>query len=223
MRGSLLFDLDGTLTDPRDGIVGCLRHALQHVGVPLPSDDDLACLIGPPLHESLRDLLGSERSHMLPRALELYRERFRTVGMFENAVYPGIPEGLATLADAGWRLWVVTSKPLAFAGPILQHFGLAQHFAGVHGSELSGDRSNKGELIAYLLRTEGVRAEHATMIGDRSHDVVGARSNGVRSLGVLWGYGAREELIDAGADGLYETVTDLVTDLASEARVPSAG
>jgi phosphoglycolate phosphatase len=217
MRGSLLFDLDGTLTDPREGIVGSLRYALAELGLPAPSDDELSSFIGPPLHDSLRRLLGAERANSLPRALELYRERFGTVGMFENRVYPGIAEALAALGDAGWRLWVVTSKPSVFAAPILRHFDLTRHFAGVYGAELSGERSNKSELIAHFLRTEGVPAERTTMIGDRRHDIAGARANGIRAFGVLWGYGTLDELIDAGADALYENVADLVGELTKKA------
>ena len=223
MRGSLFFDLDGTLTDPQEGIGGCLRHALAQVGVPPPNNDDLAGLIGPPLHESLRRLLGRDREHLLPRTLELYRARFRAVGMFENRVYPGIPEGLEALATSGWRLWVVTSKPLAFAVPILEHFQLMRHFVAVHGAELSGDRSDKRDLIAYVLQTEGIPAGRAIMIGDRSHDVIGARANHVRAHGVLWGYGSREELIDAGATAVHESVPNLVSVLTSAAAIAFAG
>jgi phosphoglycolate phosphatase len=133
--------------------------------------------------------------------------------MFENQVYAGVPEGLAALVTTGWRLWVVTSKPRVLAVPILEHFGLARHFAGVHGAELSGERSNKGDLIAYVLHTEGISAGQATMIGDRFHDVVGARTNDVRALGVLWGYGTRAELVDAGAEGVYESFSELVAAL----------
>jgi phosphoglycolate phosphatase len=217
MRGSLLFDLDGTLTDPREGIVGSLRHALAALGVPEPSDDELGSFIGPPLHGSLRRLLGPKGASEVPRALELYRERFATVGMFENRVYPGIPEALAALRAAEWSLFVVTSKPSVFAAPILEHFDLTRYFAGVYGAELSGERSDKAELIAHFLRTQRMPAERTTMIGDRKHDIVGARVNRVRALGVLWGYGTRDELTDAGADGLYETVADLVGGLLPRA------
>lgn len=222
MRGNLFFDLDGTLTDPREGIVACLRHALDHVGVDVPADDELSRFIGPPLQDSLMQLLGPERAHLVPETLALYRGRFRTAGMFENQVYAGVPEGLDALAAAGWRLWVVTSKPRVFALPILEHFGLARHFVAVHGSELSGERSEKGDLIAYVLRTEGVHAGQAAMIGDRSHDVVAARANDVRAFGVLWGYGTRTELVDAGAERLYESFLELVSDLASDVSRASA-
>jgi phosphoglycolate phosphatase-like HAD superfamily hydrolase len=169
MRGDLFFDLDGTLTDPREGIVGCLRHALRELGMPTPSDDALAGLIGPPLRASLRDLLGSDRAHLVPKALELYRARFGTVGMFENRVYEGIPEGLGALATAGWRLSVVTSKPQTFAVPILEHFRLARYFANVHGSDLSGERSNKADLIAHIYsrRTSEQRPVARSAVGVR--------------------------------------------------------
>lgn len=220
MRGFLFFDLDGTLTDPREGFVKCLRHALEGLGVSPPSDDELARLIGPPLHASMLHLLGPDHAHLVPEALELYRTRFRTEGMFENRVYAGIPGALRALQEAGWQLSVVTSKPWTFAVPILEHFALAQYFTRVYGSELSGELSDKGELIAHALRTEGISAQQAVMIGDRSHDIVGARANNVESRGVLWGYGTREELVGAGADGLYEEVTALVSDLT--APIPSA-
>jgi phosphoglycolate phosphatase len=223
VRGRLFFDLDGTLTDPREGIVACLRHALEGIDVQPPPDDDLARLIGPPLQQSLQGLLGRERGHLVAKALELYRVRFSAVGMFENRVYAGIPGALGALRDAGWRLSVVTSKPHTFAVPILEHFALAASFATVYGSELSGERTDKAELIGYALRAEGAPAEQVIMIGDRSHDIVGARANSVQSRGVLWGYGTREELVDAGADGLFETPASLISELTPATDSVSAG
>lgn len=220
MRGHLFFDLDGTLTDPKPGIVGCLRHALVSLGVAAPPDEKLASCIGPPLHDSLRSILGPGRVALLPKALELYRERFGVMGMFENRVYPGIPEALEALATVGWRLWVVTSKPVVFAKPILDHFQLTRHFERVHGAELSGARADKRDLIAHVLRTEGMLPEHAIMVGDRSHDVVGARANEVRAHGVLWGYGSRDELVNAGADPVHESVRDLVSALTEDSDAP---
>lgn len=213
MRENLFFDLDGTLTDSRPGIVHCLRHALEQLDVPAPAEDELSRYIGPPLHESLSHLLGPDRAHLVPRALELYRARFGTVGMFENRIYEGASMALEALAAAGFRLWVVTSKPTVYAVPIVEHFGVRAHFAAVHGSELSGERSRKGELIAHVLRAEGIPATRAVMIGDRSHDMAGARENDVRALGVLWGYGSRVELTGAGAAGLFETFPELVSAL----------
>lgn len=210
-RGTLFFDLDGTLTDPREGIVGCIRHALLRLECLVPPDPELDRCIGPPLRESFCRLAGEA---LADAAVEHYRERFRATGMFENSVYPEVPGALQALAAAGWRLLVVTSKPGVFAEQILRHFELAPHFAAVYGSELSGLRADKSELIAHVLASEGILPESALMIGDRSHDVLGARKNGVRAAGVLWGYGSREELATAGADRLYESVGDLLADLA---------
>lgn len=210
-RGALFFDLDGTLTDPREGIVGCIRHALRRLECVVPPDPELDCCIGPPLRESFCRLAGEARADA---AVEHYRERFREVGMFENSVYPGVPQALQALEAAGWRLLVVTSKPGVFAEQILRHFELARYFAAIHGSELSGLRADKSELIAHVLVVEGIVPAGALMIGDRSHDVVGARNNGLRSAGVLWGYGSREELTAAGADRLYASLAELLADLA---------
>ena len=217
MRDNLFFDLDGTLTDPRDGIVRCLQYAIASVHVPVPTEAELTRLIGPPLQDSFRRVLGPSNAHLVPDAIALYRERFGTIGMFENAVYPGIPEGLAALAGAGWRMFVVTSKPTAFARPILQHFDLVHYFAGIYGSELSGERSDKGALISHVLEAEHILAEQALMIGDRSHDVIGAKSNKVRSIGVLWGYGTPEELAEAQADRIFATVPEMFSELVHAA------
>lgn len=203
----LLFDLDGTLTDPREGITRCVRHALSAVGAAVPHDEELVRWIGPPLHQSFRDYLGEDE--VVARAVEAYRARFAERGMFENRVYLGVPEALAELRGRGWTLFVATSKPAVFARKILEHFGLSAYFAGVYGSELSGERSDKAELIAHLLATEGVTSACATMIGDRAHDVLGARRNDVRALGVLWGYGSRTELQEAGADAVFASIAEL--------------
>jgi phosphoglycolate phosphatase len=213
MPRSLFFDLDGTLTDPRDGITRCVRYALDGLQVPAPTDGELTRWVGPPLHDSFRDLLGPDRDDLIARALSLYRERFGTVGMFENALYPGVFEGLDALAEAGKRLFVVTSKPTYFARPILQHFDLSRFFSGVYGSELSGERSDKADLISHVLRTEGIQPNDALMIGDRAHDIRGARQNDVKGIGALWGYGGREELTEAGANHVYASVSEMVTAL----------
>lgn len=226
LRRHLFFDLDGTLTDPRDGIVRSIQHALTDLSIPVPGEDELERLIGLPLQESLRTILASHGEHLVPQALQLYRERYKTEGMFENSVYPDVRKALDALAAAGWTLWVVTSKPSVFAREIVSHFSLARHFRGVHGSELSGERSDKSELIAHVLRAERISPPSVIMIGDRSYDIVGARRNGLRCAGVLWGYGSRHELADAGADALYGTVAELVSDLTSECPLgmsPSAG
>lgn len=205
----VLFDLDGTLTDPRVGITRCLGHALERLGAPVPSEAELLRYIGPPLHESFRELLRTSRDELVLEAVALYRERFRSVGMFENAVYPGVVEGLEALGRSGRRLFLATSKPAVFARPILEHFGLSRYFDGIYGSELSGDRADKGELIEHLLQKERIVASEAVMVGDRKHDVIGARKNGVRALGVLWGFGGRDELVEAGAFRVCAHVAEL--------------
>jgi phosphoglycolate phosphatase len=204
---NVLFDLDGTLTDPRDGIVACIKHGLASLGEPSPSDMELERYIGPPLHETFTKLLRGDGR--VDAAVKAYRERFSAVGMFENVVYPGIPEVLESLGARGAELYVATSKPQVFAERILDHYGLSRHFKAVFGSELNGARSNKGELIGHLLMVAGLSAADTVMVGDREHDVHGARRNGVSAVGVLWGYGSREELAAAGAEQIFEQPSDL--------------
>ena len=201
---AILLDLDGTLTDSREGILGCLKHALARVGAVIPADEKLEAFIGPPLHETFTQLLGVDRAARLPDAIGAFRERFTAKGMFENRIYPGITRVLTELQDTGVSLIVATSKPQPFAERILEHFDLRKFFHGVHGSELDGTRSRKSELISHILRREALSAFDTAMVGDRALDVIGAKANGVFSIGVLWGYGSREELETAGADALCE-------------------
>jgi phosphoglycolate phosphatase len=207
---ALLFDLDGTLADPREGIVRCFHHTLGTLGITAPSDDELAGYIGPPLRRTLTELLGQQREHMVGDALAIFRERFAEKGILENTVYPGVHDGLGRLRAAGWRLFVATSKPRVYAERIAVHFELHQHFTAVHGAELTGEREAKADLIRHILATEGVAPESAWMVGDRKYDVEGARANGLPCFGVLWGYGSREELTDAGAHALFERFDALV-------------
>jgi len=197
---TLFFDLDGTLTDPKPGITGSIQYALEKLGRPVPSQGELTWCIGPPLRASFVALLGGEE--LADRAVALYRERFGDVGLFENSLYPDIPAVLATLARPPRRLFVATSKPHVFASRIIEHFGLAGYFEHVFGSELDGTRVHKGDLLAYALTETGVDPSQALMIGDRSHDVLGARANGMEAVGVTYGYGNPEELIEAGASCL---------------------
>jgi phosphoglycolate phosphatase len=199
---NLLFDLDGTLTDPAPGIVRCLQFALQSVGASPRSDHELRHFIGPPLHEAFRILLDTNDPDIHRQAIRSYRERFAARGLYENAVYPEIPQLLADLCGAGFQLWVVTSKPTVYADRIVDHFRLRPFFADVYGSELSGERSAKAELLAHILHAERIDPVATCMIGDREHDVAGARAHGVPALGVLWGYGTRAELESAGATAL---------------------
>ncbi len=193
-----LFDLDGTLTDPRVGIVACLEAGMASVGLDPADHGDLARFIGPPLQETFASF-GLEPS-AVDQAIQSYRERFATHGMFENEVYPGVVELLRTLHEAGWVLAVATSKPELFAVRILMHFGLAEWFAGVAGATMDGSRRSKADVVAHALELVG-HPDPATvvMIGDRSHDIVGARAHNVRAIGVTWGYGGLDELIAADA------------------------
>jgi len=200
---TIFFDLDGTLTDPKPGITGSIQYALRKLDLPVPTQDELSWCIGPPLRASFVTLLGGER--LADRAVALYRERFAEVGLYENSVYPDIEYILATLRQSPRRLFVATSKPQIFAERIIDHFGLTGYFERVFGSELDGTRVNKSELLAYAIATTGVDRQQALMIGDRSHDMVGARNNGMRAIGVLYGYGSEQELIEAGASHLCAT------------------
>lgn len=208
---TLLFDLDGTLTDPKAGIVNCIVHALHALGIDVPHPDTLTGFIGPPLLDSFAVLLGGDRTEAA-RAVQLYRERYATLGLFENAVYDGIPEVLRALREApSRRMFVATSKPREFAEPIMTRFGLRGYFEGIYGSELDGTRTDKGHLLRHLLDTERIDPAQATMIGDRAYDILGAKSCGLRSVGVLWGYGSRAELESAGAQGLCGLPADLLS------------
>jgi phosphoglycolate phosphatase len=205
---STFFDLDGTLTDPKPGITRCIQYALEHLGFPVPTQDDLVWCIGPPLHASMKKFVGTDE--LAHRAVELYRERFRDVGLYENDAYAGIEETLAKVAVGGRRLFVATSKPKVYADRIIEHFGLGGLFEHVFGSELDGTRTDKADLLAYALSEAKLDPARAIMIGDRSHDVVGARKNGMKAIGVLYGYGSLAELTDAGADHLCAAHPDLV-------------
>src|ERR1700761_3464153 len=196
-KATLFFDLDGTLTDPKPGITGSIQYALRRLGRPVPSQDELVWCIGPPLRASFATLLGDDG--LADRGVELYRERFGDVGLFENSVYSDIPQVLAALERPSRRMFVATSKPHVFARRIIDHFDLARHFEHVFGSELNGTRVHKSDLLAHALAQTGVDPSQAVMIGDRSHDVIGAKANGRQTMAVTSGYGSREELIAAGA------------------------
>ena len=197
-----LFDLDGTLTDPKTGITRSIQYALERLGQPVPALDDLTWMIGPPLIASFAKLLGGAGD--APEALRLYRERFSDVGLFENEVYAGIPDLLQDLREKDVRLFVATSKPHVYARRILDHFDLSRFFIEVYGSELDNRNADKRDLIRHLVEQERFDPARAVMIGDREHDVFGARANGITAIGVTWGYGSRQELLDAGAACLAE-------------------
>ena len=205
----LFFDLDGTVTDPMLGITRSVQYALQHFSIEEPDLQALTCYIGPPLVGAFM------RYHHLSReqaeqALIWYRERFATTGLFENSVYPGMVQLLQALREQGMVLSIATSKPTVYAQQILDHFELSQYFEHICGSELDGTRSRKAEVIEHALLCNRVsdRSE-VVMIGDREHDVIGAREAGVDCIGVLYGYGSLEELTQAGATRVAADLPEL--------------
>jgi phosphoglycolate phosphatase len=202
---SILFDLDGTLTDSRAGITACIRHALARVGRACPDDDVLATYIGPPLRGTLSTLLDTNDAALIETALAHYRARYDDVGLFENRVYDGVPEMLDATARRARSMFVATAKPLHAAVRIVGHFELARHFAGVYGAEPGGRFDAKIDLLAHLIESEVIQAETSVMVGDRAGDILAAKLNGIRSIGALWGYGDSGELADAGADLLCES------------------
>ena len=198
----LLFDLDGTLTDNFEGIANCIRYALVRMDVADPGDEALRACVGPPLRETLPQLIGKSDAATVERAVDLYRERFSELGWRENRAYPGIVEMLATAKESSTRTLLCTTKPQRFAEKIIAHFGLGQFIDDIYGTSLDGLLDDKADLLAHLLTRENLAGTNCVMIGDRKHDIRAARRNGARSMGVLWGYGSRAELLEAGASAL---------------------
>jgi phosphoglycolate phosphatase len=211
----LFLDLDGTLTDPAPGIGACFLHSARALGLTELTEASVRRYIGPPIREAFGEILGTRDGERIEQALRIYRERFSTIGLFENAVYPGVPEALARLCDAGCSLSIVTSKAAVYAERIVDHFGLRRFVPRVYGAELSGERSTKAELVAHALAGERVAPAQACMIGDREHDVLGAKAHGVATIAVTWGYGSRAELEAAGADCLVDTLEELIAAVAA--------
>ena len=211
----LFLDLDGTLTDPAPGIGACFVHAARALGHASVTDADVRRFIGPPLRDAFREILATEDEARVEEAVAIYRERFAAVGLFENSVYPGVPGVLTRLREAGYELCVVTSKPAPYADRIIDHFGLRALLPRVYGAELSGERSTKAELVAHAIEVERLAPSDVCMIGDREHDVFGARANGTYAIGVTWGYGSRAELEAAGADRVVDELEELLAAASS--------
>lgn len=199
----LLFDLDGTLTDSQEGIIRCLHHALGTMGFDIP--EDTGRFLGPPLFESFEKFCGMDKGQV-QEAVRIFRERYASVGLFENRVYEGVPEMLRRLKDSGLYLCVATSKVGVYAERILERFGLSGYIGFVGGAELNGTRNEKWEVIEYVLENAGISdRSQVLMIGDRRQDVLGAHKTGLKCMGVLWGYGSEDELSQAGADYIAGT------------------
>ena len=210
MSLSILLDLDGTLTDPFPGISRCIIHALEEQGLPAPDNESLRAWIGPPLLQSFGAYFKQLGEGDAALALAHYRQRFGEKGLFENNVYQGVPELLASLADSGHRMYLATAKPAVYARQIVDHFELSQFLARSYGSELDGTRTDKVELLQYILDRENPDPGQCVMVGDREHDMIAARYHGIRAIGVLWGYGPEAELLGAGADQLAGTCEQLL-------------
>lgn len=205
----LLFDLDGTLTDSKEGIFNCINVAMKEFDIKL-SDEQLNLFIGPPLIDSFMGICGLSEADS-QKALKTYRERYSTVGKFENRVYDGVEECLKILSQNGKKIILATSKPETFAKDILEYFHLDKYFYFIGGASFDESRNQKEEVVSYVLKENDILLSEAVMIGDRRHDVVGAHINNIPCIGVLYGYGDRKELSDAGAEAIVNDIAELIT------------
>lgn len=206
----ILFDLDGTLTDPAEGITNSVAYALDKFGITVEDKTQLNVFIGPPLVDSFMNYYGLSEEDA-NRAVTYYREYFKPKGIFQNKMYSGVPELLQKLKADGKSVMLATSKPEVFAKDILAHFGIEQYFDFIAGATLDGTRSKKADVIAFALDSLGItEKEKCLMVGDRNQDINGAKIIGINSLGVLFGYGSLEELQTAGATYIAQTVEDII-------------
>ena len=206
----ILFDLDGTLTDPGMGITNSVMHALKKYGIEVENRETLYKFIGPPLIDSFEKYYGFSHEEAV-KSVDYYREYYADKGIYENEVYNGIEAMLQKLSEEGKKIILATSKPEPFAREILRHFDLDKYFLFAAGSTMNETRTNKADVIEYALAECNITDKSSVvMIGDREHDIIGANKNGIDSIGVLFGYGSREELENAGATYIAETVEDII-------------
>lgn len=217
---TLFFDLDGTLTDPKEGITRCIQYGLEQIGRPFPAQADLVQYIGPPLRWTYPQLLGTEDAELVDEAIRYYRRRFADIGLFENEVYAGIPELLSTLQGDGYDHYVVTSKPTVYADRIISHFGLDRYFIDTFGPELNGNFDDKAELIAHILTERSLGPECTVMIGDRASDIAAGKANGTHTLAVTYGFGDLEELVAAGPDTICHSPAEIHRTLTNGGVLP---
>jgi phosphoglycolate phosphatase len=208
---AVLLDLDGTLSDSRPGIVTCFRYMLAELGHDPAEIGDLSWAVGPPIAVSISTMLQKYNDDRGDRGLATYRERYSTTGIYDCAVFPGIPEMLAALQDAGHALCVATSKRRDFAERVVDFLNLRPYLPKVYGAIPGGGLDDKQDLLAEILRVEKYDPATTTMVGDRLHDIHAAKANALRSIGVLWGYGGQVELQKAGADVIAATPAEVVT------------
>ena len=208
MAKTILFDLDGTLTDSGEGILNCAELALRHFGLPVPDRETMRVFVGPPLHETF--LKFGVPEDKVEEAVTVFRCRYTTVGKFENTPYPGVHDLLHTLTAQGHTLLIATSKPENMAVEILEKFELSKYFRRICGATLDRSRISKEDVIAYLLAENGA-AENLTMVGDTAFDVIGAAAHGIPTIGVSWGYGSVEDIKNAGAIAIADSMDELLT------------
>lgn len=203
----IFFDLDGTITDSGEGIMNCAALALEHFGIAVPSREEMRVFVGPPLDQTfIRFGIPADKTS---EAIEVFRSRYAPVGIFENHPYPGIREMLQTLRSQSHRLFIATSKPEEMANRVLDMFGLSAYFELICGADLKGGRSEKSQVIAYLLEISG-GVENTVMVGDTAYDVIGASRHGIPTIGVSWGYGKETDMINAGAVAMVHTPEELL-------------
>ena len=216
MPKTILFDLDGTITDSGEGIMNCATLALQHFGLPVPDRQTMRVFVGPPLDETFVKFgVPADRTD---EAIRVYRSRYLTVGKFENFPYPGVEELLKALRAHGHKLYIATSKPEFMSVEILEHFGLAKYFDRICGASTDGTRSKKADVISYLLQESGAAGE-IVMVGDTTYDVIGAKAHGMKSIGVAWGYGKTEDMAAAGAAAIAHSMDELFDLLNNESSL----
>ncbi len=206
-KKTILFDLDGTLTDSAEGIINCCILALEHFGLPIPDRDTMRVFVGPPLHDTF--VKFGVPVDQADKAVEVFRSRYFTVGKFENAPYPGIPELLQSLKEHGHKLLIATSKPETLAFEITKKFGLYDYFDMICGATLDRSRVNKDDVIAYLLEQNGT-TENMIMVGDTAFDVTGAAAHKIPTIGVSWGYGEDQDMLNAGAVAIAYNTEELL-------------
>jgi phosphoglycolate phosphatase len=220
---SVLLDLDGTLIDSQPGILASCLAALRKLGHEPNEILDIRRVIGPPLEDVMQFLLQPYGDGRIAEAVLAFREHYGEFGLFKSEPYPGIGDSLREMQQAGVRFYLATSKRVAFARRILDHLQLAAYFDGIHGSVPGGELDHKPELLAYIVSEHAISPARSLMVGDRRYDISGAHAVGMRGLGVLWGYGSRDELEGAGADQVVESTADLArTVLAMLSGKPSA-
>lgn len=207
MGKTIIFDLDGTLTDSGEGIINCAELALRHFGLPVPDRQAMGVFVGPPLHDTF--LKFGVPEDKVEEAVKVFRSRYTTVGKFENTPYPGVHSMLQSLKEHGHTLLIATSKPENMAIEILEKFELAQYFDRICGATLDRSRINKEDVIAYLLKCSNAN-QSRIMVGDTAFDVIGAAAHGIATVGVSWGYGSTVEMKNAGAVAIADTIEQLL-------------